>query len=102
MLEEVFDSEAESCPSSQDSQNSSHRERDDAYRYVAVSLTDKWRITSCHEGRQWIVQYRSTKDQWRSRKFFTRASHAADWVRNNLKSEVYEIARQWAERHPHT
>lgn len=93
--------EAES-PNGQASAISSHRERDDAYRYVALILTDRWRIASCHEGRQWILQYRSTKDQWRARKFFARAAHAAGWVRKHLGPDAYRLATEWAERHPHT
>jgi hypothetical protein len=91
----------ESYTSSPASTISSHRERDDAYQYVALVLSDKWRIASCRDGLQWIVQYRSTKDQWRSRKFFARASDAADWVRRHLGLEAYQAAQAWAQRHPY-
>lgn len=92
MLQENIDSEAESYPSSQFPHVSSHRERDDAYRYVAASLTDKWRIASCHDGMQWIVQYRSTKDQWRSKNFFARAFHAKDWVCRYFEPDACQTA----------
>lgn len=34
----------------------SHRESDDSYTGVVVTLNDKWRVIVCRDGIQWILQ----------------------------------------------
>ncbi len=36
----------------------SHRERDDGYRAVVTMLSEKWRVITCRDGEQWIIQRR--------------------------------------------
>lgn len=79
-----------------------HRERDDNYRYVALELTPRWRIASCVEGRQWILQYRRTKDRWTGRKYFPRAAYVPGTVKQMLGDDVFQVAKAWAEKHPNT
>lgn len=82
---------------------SDHREKADAYQAVSLWLNDRWRIAVCHDGRQWIIQYRRTADQWVSRKFFSRAQHVPDVVRFLVDEAAYELALAWAQRiGPHT
>ena len=38
---------------------SSHRERDDTYGKVIVQLGPRWRVITCKDGLQWILQRRS-------------------------------------------
>ena len=53
----------------------SHRERDDTYSHVLVSLNDRWRVIVCKDGIQWILQFAKKNGatvQWRSRSYFRR------------------------------
>ena len=40
---------------------SSHAERDDAYVYVILVLSPRWRLIICKNGRQYVLQRRSSK-----------------------------------------
>ena len=37
----------------------SHRERDDSYAKVIAQLAPRWRVITCKDGLQWILQQRS-------------------------------------------
>lgn len=80
----------------------SHRERDDAYRHVVLNLNPRWRISSCSEGGQWILQYRRTRDRWTGRKYFARAALVPARVKELVGLTEYELAKGWAASHPHT
>lgn len=48
----------------------SHRESDDDYRGFVAAINDRWRIVSCRDGIQWIVQTRKWRRDgkgWQSR-----------------------------------
>ena len=40
-------------------QPTSHRERDDSYAKVIAQLAPRWRVITCKDGIQWILQQRS-------------------------------------------
>jgi hypothetical protein len=52
---------------------SSPRERDDGYRHVVVQLNDRWRVISCKDGLQWILQRRDAakphRAVWRGKRY---------------------------------
>ena len=50
-----------------------HRESHDAYAYIVVQLTPRWRIITCPEGLQWIIQEKESSHAgtWRARKYVT-------------------------------
>lgn len=73
----------------------SHREKDDDYRYVRLVLSDRWRIASCKDGLQWMLQYRKGKDQWTGRKYLARANLIAPVVRELVSEEAAQAVEQW-------
>jgi hypothetical protein len=44
----------------------------DNYRHVRFYISLDWRVASCAEGRQWILQRRKTANDWRGRKYLSR------------------------------
>jgi hypothetical protein len=50
-----------------------------------------------------MVQYRRTTDQWKARKFLSRARLVPDVVRSLVDEAAYQLALAWAQRiGPHT
>lgn len=50
----------------------SHRECDDHYHGVVAVLNDRWRVVTCRDGLQWIVQgLRKRRDErgWQGRSY---------------------------------
>ncbi|WP_146198917.1 hypothetical protein [Falsochrobactrum shanghaiense] len=48
-------------------QTPSHRESDANYHGVIAVLNDRWRVTACRDGIQWILQYRAGERNGQSR-----------------------------------
>lgn len=94
--------EAGEAESHEGQASTSHRERDDNYWGVALSLNDKWRVVVCSEGRQWILQYKRTRDRWTSRKFLERAALVPQRVLELVGEPEFELAKAWAARIPHS
>ena len=55
--------------------NNTHRETSDFYRGVIAVLTSRWRVVSCRNGIQWILQKRTAEPLhagiWRGQSYFT-------------------------------
>ncbi|MEK6216192.1 MAG: hypothetical protein N2B03_03120 [Boseongicola sp.] len=46
----------------------SHREKDEGYHGIVARLNDRWRVITCQDGIQWILQHREPS-RWRNRCF---------------------------------
>ena len=98
-----YDSELAKEASEQEADKAQSRnEQDDNYRFVSLKLGGRWRIASCKDGLQWIVQYRAGSDRWEPKKFYSRAAHILPWARQNLSTDAYLKVKQWAEKYPCT
>ena len=55
--------------------NDTHRETSDFYHDVIAVLTSRWRVVSCRNGIQWILQKRTAEPLhegiWRGQSYFT-------------------------------
>ena len=55
--------------------NDTHRETSDFYKGVIAVLTSRWRVATCRNGIQWILQRRTAeplhKGIWRGRSYHT-------------------------------
>jgi hypothetical protein len=55
--------------------NTTRRESDDGYTGVVARLNARWRVITCRDGIQWILQYllrvteRATGSDWRGRSY---------------------------------
>lgn len=69
----------------------SHRERDDAYRYVVVWLNEHWRVIECRDGIQWILQRsdgeRHGQTRWSGRSY-CRTRNALIRASRDLAGEI--------------
>jgi len=79
----------------------SGREKDDAYQGVVLPLTESWRLVVCREGRQWIIQHRRSANDWKGRKYLSRAENVPPVVHELIGEQACLRAIEWLESLSH-
>lgn len=62
----------------------------DNYPLVRCKLARNWRIASCYEGRQYILQNRDKKQdyRWVNKKYYSKPSHMLAAIQNISESAL--------------
>ena len=65
-------------------------ERYDSYRGVIFQIPDtRYRVAVCLEGRQWLLQQRKGKDQWKNKKHCSRKENLLKRLHELLPTDDY-------------
>lgn len=77
----------------------SHRETDDAYRWVLFQIDPDWRVILCKDGIQYILQKRCPS-RWVARSYPNSREGLRDSIRRHVGFEGTDKAKAWLDTLP--